>query len=700
MLDRYYEWVETEAVLLPGERQSRVADALAQQLYLEAYLWATVDEGRGRLVPGLAQEVLDAAAKPLDRWALRMGITHSDSEWRDLARRIATRARIDFAKPRDVFSTMTLTRGEALRLSEVLLLDAVDRIQETRAEEILRYEHALDRSASRFCRWRAFAHNTGKDSLLVDYEQAIAEDPPYPEVLEDLMVNRFRRRRFDEAFDPLLLLWERFPERAERHVGAYRRAFKARLTRLIETEQLGEALDFLRLGDSLPFEVLDPDMATYAIYYRLLQDQEENPEGVRGDLIKFLLNHSAFAEASYVSQALRAEGFSATLPDSYHAIMEAQLGNAGMAYQHLQLAIQREPPSAAFFFALGLVNERFKNLWNLAARCYEQALDLDPGYEPALLALARHALVQGRIQEASDRAHRVLEQHPENDLAQYEAARIALAQGELDRARDLFTDLARGVRAEPEYFLFLAQILLKQGHPGEARRWITDLVRWSPQNATAYFLLADAARAEKNGREEVDALETAYEITRPWRFERLQAARQFQVAAERLARLGIRHPCSPTFRVSSVKQRHPYPIAPSAGQSPGPWTIPPMTEGMRIEASPPPRWMTLEQEWVDASGPVLWRTLSAGETPETRCHNELEIHNPSPFEMLGVRIFVDGREFAFQYRLLPDARMFLTFNTEDFPRQIGLVYTTDTGFQEALLPRGLFSRRVDPAFRF
>jgi len=699
-LSRFYEWQESGAPLPFENRAARVEELLQDQQFLEAFLWATAEKDRTEVVDPLVDHVLRQLAEPLDRWEARLKIEVPADKYYARADAIAQRLHIHFRHDRTAgeLAAVRFSIDDQLRLTEILLVAAVDHIDETQAERILRFQFELDPNYERFCRWRAFAHHTRLNENLLAFERETSSTLPFAEVFEDLAIDKLRRHQEADAFQYLLALYNRFPERWRSHAAAIRTAYKARLARLSEQQRYDEAMRHLQLSEKFPFEVLDPDMATYAIFYKLLRDQEAHPSGGRQALIKFLLNHSVFTTASYVGEALVDTQQAAEVPQSYRAIMEAQLGNAGMTYRFLGAAVRAEPPSAAFFFALGLATERFKNLLNLAQRCYEQALQLNPQYEPALLALARHDVIRGDFQSALMRTDAVLERHPRNDLARYETARVHYVRGEYEQAEPIFEELADGQRARPDYYYFLAQIALKRNDPSRARLWLQRLLAQYRQDLRAYLLLADCARAEDNPELEQDALETLYQLSRPWRFERMEAARLFRLAADRLARLGAYHLCDPTFELSSVEREHTGPFIPFRKQAAEPWERPPRYESLRVEATAPPRWIMFEPEW-DNIAPIVWRDLVGGVDIHQPCSNELVITNPTDHEMLGVRVFVDNREFAYIYRVLPESKVTINFRSTDFPSRLALIYTTDTGFEEAFLPSGTLTRRVDPAWR-
>lgn len=699
-LAAYYTWQESGGPLPAMDRAKRVEGLLGQESYLEAFLWATAEKSRTEEADPLVRRALNALAAPLPGWESQLKIESPEGNWYRRAQTISSRLHLRFApggtpgKAGDV----RFPAKDQLRLAEILLVAAVDHIDEAQAERILRFQFDIDPAYERFCRWRAFAHHTRLDNDLLEFEAANAETLPYPEALEDLAIDRLRHQEEADAFQYLMACYERFPDRWIRQAAAIRTAYKARLARLCEQHRFDEALAHLQLSLQFSFEVLDPDMATYAIFYKLLKDQESHPVDARQALIKFLLNHSVFTAASYVSEALADQQQADVVPHTYRAIMEAQLGNSGMTYRFLDAAVRNEPPSAAFFFALGLATERFKNLWTLAQRCYEQSLALDPSYEPSLLALARHEVMRGEFDSALERTGLVLVTHPENDLARYESARVHYVRGELDRAEALFRDLAASHRARPDPFYFLAEIERKRNNPAEARRWMERLLSQYPNNLRAWLILADCAKAESQPGRETAALERLYSLTRPWRFERIQAARLFRLAVDRLAALGVAHSCSPRFVLNSIK-RDTIPFIPAeARQAGGAWEIPPSEDTVRVEAVSPPRWMMFDREWADTLDSFVWRDLVAFGDPWQAWHNTLEIVNPSPYEMLGVRVFADGHEFAYLYRILPKATVSVKFKSDKPPTNVGVAYTTDTGVDQVILPQGKFVRRVDPSF--
>jgi hypothetical protein len=228
--------------------------------------------------------------------------------------------------------------------------------------------------------------------------------------------------------------------------------------------------------------------------------------------------------------------------------------------------------------------------------------------------------------------------------------------------------LARSDRATPDHFYYLAAIALRENAPERARETLAALLGEFEEDPQAYLMLAGAARQAGDPGAEIAALEKVCQITGPWRFDRIASLRLFNAAAARLLEHGVTHACAPRVKMLSKKKRDREAILPSARQPPGPWSPEPRLDKVEVHTPSVTGWAPLSRRWREGwrGGATVWRQLPGRDGSADTC-NRLELINPSPYEMLGIRVFADSQEFAFVYRLAPGQSMMIEFRSDVFP---------------------------------
>lgn len=139
-----------------------------------------------------------------------------------------------------------------------------------------------------------------------------------------------------------------------------------------------------------------------------------------------------------------------------------------------------------------------------ARRLYDQALNRDPGFVPALLKQAFFAYRAADFTAAAQLVDRAVAREDENPLAFYLRGLLYRAQGDLPRATDAFWStihygpaFAPGLSLAPAY-MQLGEIAIQQHDYASAINLLQQAVNHDPGNALALVNLAAAQRLSGN----------------------------------------------------------------------------------------------------------------------------------------------------------------------------------------------------------
>lgn len=177
------------------------------------------------------------------------------------------------------------------------------------------------------------------------------------------------------------------------------------------------------------------------------------------------------AEAG-IAVLLNATGIDFTAPSAAAAlrVLVAQLCEASQqdaARRRIDAALGAHPDTAAFHEILGLWLERTKSPTAKVRAAYDRALEIDADHAPALRALGRLALAEGRHGESLDFYRRAAED--ESDIeSRFQAAELASVINERDEAEQRLEDLLEDEPYHGRAAAALAGLLVERG--GDARR--------------------------------------------------------------------------------------------------------------------------------------------------------------------------------------------------------------------------------------
>jgi tetratricopeptide (TPR) repeat protein len=193
------------------------------------------------------------------------------------------------------------------------------------------------------------------------------------------------------------------------------------------------------------------------------------------------------------------------------------LGQVGMASVYVEwrladqadkavvLALEVEPDNWLAVLYRARSFER-KEKWDFAAADYRTVLSVDPPNAEAHMGLARVAKVQGDLSKARQEANAALAAAPGHVGALSLLADTALAEGNAVEAASLWQQVVDASPRNRKARLTVAALYRKSNRPDLARDQLK-VAATLKEDAEVLSLLADAARAAKDVRTEIEAVE-------------------------------------------------------------------------------------------------------------------------------------------------------------------------------------------------
>ena len=159
------------------------------------------------------------------------------------------------------------------------------------------------------------------------------------------------------------------------------------------------------------------------------------------------------------------------------------------ALPDLEIARQLRPDSVLPHYFRGLVLERSRLLVEANA-AYNQALEIDSGFFPALAGIARLAGLWGRTQEAAELFANLAAAHPDDIWIKRQFAAALYENNELSRAQLLITEILQKNPSDGEFLLMYAHILIEQGQFSQAQMVLGTYTSINPISRQSLFLRA------------------------------------------------------------------------------------------------------------------------------------------------------------------------------------------------------------------
>src|SRR5437764_4331563 len=170
------------------------------------------------------------------------------------------------------------------------------------------------------------------------------------------------------------------------------------------------------------------------------------------------------------------------------AILEAEIalaeGDIATATLKAEAAVSSGPDSAAASFVLGEVRGTRGDEAGAVAQ-WNAALNKDPEYTPALLAVAQAEYAAAQYPAAEQKAAAVVRHEPANLAALLVYARVLAAEGDTTAARSIAMRALAINRQSAEPHVVLGEIEMKQQRPGLALLWFQQAIILNPYSKAA-----------------------------------------------------------------------------------------------------------------------------------------------------------------------------------------------------------------------
>ena len=185
-------------------------------------------------------------------------------------------------------------------------------------------------------------------------------------------------------------------------------------------------------------------------------------------------------------------------------------GNADFvstAGEHEQKQLDANAP-ADEVFRFG-VREEQEGRPQKAESLYEQAVEKDSGYSPALLKLAERDYRAADFAAAEKRLSQALAQDSTDPGINYLAGIVYRAGGQMSRAQDAFWKVVHFGGARPPALQQLGEIAIQEKRYEDAERLLGDALRYNPDNQLTRTALAVALRLAGDQRQSRQVVEQA-----------------------------------------------------------------------------------------------------------------------------------------------------------------------------------------------
>jgi len=285
-------------------------------------------------------------------------------------------------------------------------------------------------------------------------------------------------------------------------------------------EAVAKALQVTLLGEEAGVspQVIDP--AAYTAY---LQGRHFRELGVGQESLE--------KAASYLKQAVEIAPDFAPAWAELAYVRSEQAGQVylqldegwAQARQAAERALELDPRWAEAHAILAEIRRGYDWDWQGARAAIQKGLELEPANTVVLVAAARLAATQGRLEEALDLHRRILELDPLNVAVLFGQGELAYRAGLLVEAERLFKKTLELQPDRPVVHAQLGKMYLAQGRPEEALREMEEESSpfWQILGlALAYHALGRQAEADVKLREliEQNQLDAAYQIAQVYAF--------------------------------------------------------------------------------------------------------------------------------------------------------------------------------------
>jgi len=242
-----------------------------------------------------------------------------------------------------------------------------------------------------------------------------------------------------------------------------------------------------------------PKRRTEDVVHAVMTDHLIQRHRPAGDLLAMRAERHEVEGVSYQGEVTLLYPQSLPAPaerDLYLATAQViQKSNIKTGLPQLEAAIvKHKPVHAAFYYHAGQAHHD-EGRRSRAIQFYEQAIERDSRYAPALIALSAARIEEGQAERAVEALVRVRSMHPNDPVVLHELGRAQIAAG---RAANGIATLRQAVQQRsdvPQIHNTLGGALFENGNPRDAERSFREAIRHQPDYAEAHTNLGNALAA-------------------------------------------------------------------------------------------------------------------------------------------------------------------------------------------------------------
>jgi tetratricopeptide (TPR) repeat protein len=262
-----------------------------------------------------------------------------------------------------------------------------------------------------------------------------------------------------------------------------------RLSKALPFAGLHESFDFARNYLSLGFVFFERGYFEQAQLYfeQALGDNPESAEALYGLGSAYLQQQKTSDARECFEHVLQLHaGYPGTLPNAWNnlGILAAREGNADLAIQHFERALQIDPDHSVALQNLGNAYRQKKD-WPQAKRALEKALALNPDEAESNYSLGMVYAQQNDSDHAYEYLQRALSLRPAYPEALNNLGILYLRTRRTEQAKQSFADSIRLAPAYDQAYLNLARVFSIEGDREKARAVLLKLLEQHPGHTQA-----------------------------------------------------------------------------------------------------------------------------------------------------------------------------------------------------------------------
>lgn len=171
------------------------------------------------------------------------------------------------------------------------------------------------------------------------------------------------------------------------------------------------------------------------------------------------------------------------------AQMTASAGEAAAALQAVESIIARNPKNVAALQFRGDLEQAAFGRFDDSLVSYRRALEVDPGYDPAQVAIVTTLLRQGKLEAAQGQLKTLLDVSPNNPSARYLEALLAYQRLDFKRTKELTQRILRSLPNSSRVLLLAAAAEAELGSLNRAEELLARSIQSEPGLLSSYRLL-------------------------------------------------------------------------------------------------------------------------------------------------------------------------------------------------------------------